>query len=111
MTSTALRFSKTTSGRYAATADGFRYLVIKTGTEWDLTIRPTVTVVDVEIADMDARADWYEFESLKDAKVIANAFHELGNEYKAHENGHQSRFSRAITIGFDRLIEMDAAKA
>ena len=99
MTSTALRFSKTHAGRYAATQDGFRYLVRRNGLgEWELKIAATMDFHGVEIVNPDAREHWYEFDTLADAKAISQAFAELADRRPA------DRFREAISLGFDRLM-------
>ena len=99
MTSTALRFTKTHAGRYAATEDGFRYLVRKNGLGlWELTIAPTMDFHGVEIVDPNGRENWYEFDTLADAKAISQAFAELADRSRA------DRFREAISLGFDRLM-------
>lgn len=105
-TRTALRFTKTHSGRYAATAGGYRFIVkrVNGGPGWELLVQRTMLVVDVEVADPDHRADWHEFETKRDAVVIANEFHALADE----ELGIRSRFSVAISRGYDKIIEEES---
>lgn len=97
MTTAALHFTKTTAGRYAATAGGFRYLVQhEVYGDWTITINRTTTVAGVEIVDTDSRTEWAETEAKREAVMIANAFHELGNDYSSAAHGYASRFTTAV---------------
>ena len=98
-TETPLRWTKTTTGRYAATQDGIRYVAQRgPKTDWELTIQPTTVLVGVEIVDSSRSQDWHEAESLRDLKVIAQAYADLKDESRG------DRFRKAISLGYDRLM-------
>lgn len=92
-----LRFTRDRENAgYQARTDTHRYVVSMHGRGWLLTIQELTETAGVK----HAHGQPVIAESYDDTRglcyAVANAFHDLGNDYQEHEHGHRARLTEAI---------------
>lgn len=80
-----LRFTKTATGRYAATGAAHLYIAVRDGKGWGLQVR----------ALDGSRVEHAATDTVRDAGAIARAFEEL-----ADHSGPTNRLTAAITAAY-----------
>lgn len=81
---------------YQARTETHRYVVSMHGRGWDLTIQELTTTAGVRHAHGQPIVAASHDDTRGLCYAVANAWHDLGDDYQPHEHGHRSRLTEAI---------------
>lgn len=102
-----LTFTKQQAGIYWADDDTKRYWIInvrgRARHPWRLEIRDLAVTAGVVHTLGTQTRDTDQANTLRECRAIAQAYHDVGDDYAAHEHGYRSRLTEAICRAYDRL--------
>jgi len=85
---------------YQARTETHRYVVTSDGRGWRLTVQQLTTTAGVRHAcgQPIVAESWDDTRGL--CYAVANAYHDLGDDYQEHEHGHRARLTEAINRAY-----------
>lgn len=100
MDTTALKFRRTTTGRYRAEGATVSYVITKNGKNWGLDL----WTQDHSISDLVLLGERKDFmgwhDTLALAKAIAAEYEALGDDYRSCDHGYANRTTIAIANAY-----------
>lgn len=93
-----LKFRQDKAGIYFAQDASKHYTVFRDGSFWSLAVKKLVTTAGIQHAVGQNAIVLQMHDTKRFCVAVANAYSALGDNYREHEHGHQSRYTTALHI-------------